>query len=185
MDHSPREYNFLFLVALFLMLVIFIFRFVDRKRKSAGVGMVISGLLLVLEVVLYFFHLQLVPIVKQVCLSLTVFIFLLDVLVFKKTKKRFKAVLSYSVSTVISFCVAIMLFFTFQFPIGTVPAKDGNYLGVYDKILGISETWIDYYEYRSPFFISLKCSYSEYYGMVLGTEKDIFNMSPYDVEYYE
>lgn len=173
MDHSPREYNFLFLVALFLMLVIFIFRFVDRKRKSAGVGMVISGLLLVLEVVLYFFHLQLVPTVKQVCLSLTVFIFLLDVLVFKKPKKRFKAVLSYSVSTVISFCVAIMLFFTFQFPIGTVPAKDGNYLGVYDKILGISETWIDYYEYRSPFFISLKCSYSEYYGIFFGSVEEL------------
>lgn len=86
---------------------------------------------------------------------------------------------------VLILCIIMLLCLVFfdQFYIYKTDENGNMFIGIGDKLTGISETEVKYYRCYYNIFMSTDCDFVENYGRVLGGWKSILSMNPYDVYY--
>lgn len=105
-------------------------------------------------------------------------VFEIFVLLYKKRKILF------IVSSVICVLyIAAVSFLYLAYKQRTVDSTD--YMAVYSKFTGITETKVDYHYMYNGLFMNSNVSFTENYGVLLCGYEDIFNYEPYSVDYRE
>lgn len=149
------------------------------KNKTVLTNVCIATLIFhVIQFVLYLFSLRINPtignvinIISIICLFLT-FLFSITNLL--------------SILLVLFTSLVIVLVAFLADPAYAYKTYEGDtYIGVYDKMTGVSKTVVRYYKMYGHLFISGDCVFDEDYGIIFVDYKDIFNYEPYETHYYK
>ncbi|MBE6563179.1 MAG: hypothetical protein E7660_05525 [Ruminococcaceae bacterium] len=143
------------------------------KKKSLAVISIVFGALILLNGIMLFQKVQLVPFALGCEIGLAL---IAEFICVAECSKELRAI-SAAVLTVF----AIVFLFVGQ--TSYTKEFDGKeYMGLYSRSTGFGETKVTYYEKLSPPFISSKGYCVENYGIILG-DADLGSLEPVSIEY--
>ena len=177
--------DYLFSIVSAIFFIVCISYSVFCKKMKSIILAVASGIFSLIEFLLFIVEMQFIPIFKNIILLVLI---LANICIFIQSSKiiESKSVKhKITVGVLVGFLVFSFLFFTFgENSILIKEQNEKKYVGIYDGATGISETWVYYYEYKTPLLISSKCIFSECHGIYFGNPKDLINNEPFDTTYF-
>ncbi|MDD6095078.1 MAG: hypothetical protein PUC29_04985 [Clostridia bacterium] len=160
----------------FILSAVLLFGLIKKKKKIFAVIGVCTEVALLCLIILGLLGISLTPLAFLI-LNIAVALWCLIemyILFFKSAK--------ITVIVASALCVLFIAATVFYYPAFLKRTVDGtDYMAVYSKWTGISETKVSYHHMYNSLFMSSDASYTENYGILFCGWEDVFNYEPYSV----